>query len=812
MSYRVHLAAAATLLASLVAFAATGAHSVGAQVAPATFGGRSVAFTSDGLANVVFAGGSVDDLDAAAAGASASGVWAQDGSGAFSLLVVGGPSFLKDGFRAKFPAGFKTAAAVTLTRAARPPAAPASAGSASPAPAAPSAATSVGYPRPLLFRSAFEALGVRGGSVDQAVALAASYDLVIVKALDEELLDRLKVAPYLRALKQRSPQKIVLDHYDFQSHHPQGTSPTIFPGHWLMLAGTTLTSSVSDAASDTTFSVANAAAVRVDDDLQVVALDASGIPDYTRTEQMRVTAVTGNRVTVERGAYGSARLSFDTNRARAAAHARVTWDGTNRNWHLNYCLDAPRDPQGRRLIEAEAQALAGYLQPGGILDGLDGYQFDVERFEPPGSENAGPRRIDCDADGQPDSGFVRGVNSYGLGVVAFQQTLRRLAGDRAVLISEATGAPSSRDTAYANGIENESFPDFHHWELFSSAYQRYQYWTQQARAPQISYLQLKETTEAFTRCPADDAGTNWKYRLTLGAALLGHGYFGYLSTNEAGSPQCNYLDPTTRLPLAEPEELLGTRDLRTHYLGAPRGDAQRVDRLAGAPNLLANGGFEQDTSGATLVLARGAVATMTRDTANAGEGSASLRMDLQQLLPDPDDTHVQVRLGAFRVAAGREYTLTFRVRANPGYAAIDPAYADIATRVAVNLTAGGLAPAQQDVMADGRWRTYSLSFVAAADDAQASLAVLLGKQAGSVWLDSLRLQQGPGDVFARAFDRGVVLVNGSTEAVPFDLGALFPGMTLRRIKGTQDPAVNTGEAVQGTVTVPARDALILVGP
>ena len=71
-------------------------------------------------------------------------------------------------------------------------------------------------------------------------------------------------------------------------------------------------------------------------------------------------------------------------------------------------------------------------------------------------------------------------------------------------MSEATGWWSSRDVAYANGIENESFPDLHHWEQFSSAYQRYQFWRQQARSPRLSYLQLKETIEAFTRCPADD--------------------------------------------------------------------------------------------------------------------------------------------------------------------------------------------------------------------------------------------------------------------------------------------------------------------
>ena len=648
--------------------------------------------------------------------------------------------------------------------------------------------------------------------MDDAVALAARYDLVIMKALDEEIADRLKVAPYLRELKKRSREKILLDHYDIQSHAPISTFPTMFPGHWLLLGGTTLATSLGDMASDTTFTVANGAAVRLDDDLQLTATDASGNADYSRVEQMRVTAVAGTRVTVERAAYGSTRLRFEANRARVAAHARVTWNGEIRNWHFNFCREAPRDPSGRRLIDALAQSLADYLKPGGMLAGLDGYQFDVERFEAPGSENAGPRRIDCDADGSPDSGFVKGVNSYGLGMVEFQKTLRGLVGDKTLLISEATGWWSSRDVAYANGIENESFPDFHRWDQFSSAYQRYQYWIERARAPQLSYLQLKETTEAFTRCPTEDAGTNWKYRLSLGTALLGDGYFAYPSTNEAGMPQCNYIDRTRNLAFAEIDEFYAGAEQRWHYLGAAAGEVQRLDLLRDAPNLLLNGGFEQDLAGATLVLAPRATATIARDTSNPGEGGGSLRIDIKQLLTDPDDPNIQVRLAPVLVTKGREYTLRFRVRAEPGYASIDPMFTDIATRVAFNLTAGGNAPSEQDVMADGKWRTYSLSFVAAADDAQASINILLGKEAGAVWLDSLQLQQGAGDVFVRRFEHGVVLVNGSTEAAMFDVATLFPGMALRRIRGTQDPKVNNGDPVRGAVSVPGRDALILISP
>lgn len=72
-------------------------------------------FSPTGQALAIFSGGSVDQLEAAAAATRATGVWAQDGSGAYHLLVVGGPAFLKDEFKKHF-AGLRPSTVVTLTR------------------------------------------------------------------------------------------------------------------------------------------------------------------------------------------------------------------------------------------------------------------------------------------------------------------------------------------------------------------------------------------------------------------------------------------------------------------------------------------------------------------------------------------------------------------------------------------------------------------------------------------------------------------------------------------------------------------------
>ena len=106
------------LLVLLVSFS-VGARQAHAQIAVGSFVSAPI-FNSSGLASVVFVGGTVGQLEAAALQVGASGVWAQAPDGSFSLLVAGGPSFLADGFRAVFPRGFAGYAAVTLSRAAGP--------------------------------------------------------------------------------------------------------------------------------------------------------------------------------------------------------------------------------------------------------------------------------------------------------------------------------------------------------------------------------------------------------------------------------------------------------------------------------------------------------------------------------------------------------------------------------------------------------------------------------------------------------------------------------------------------------------------
>ncbi|MEI7925897.1 MAG: hypothetical protein WCI61_06905 [Chloroflexota bacterium] len=71
-------------------------------------------FDAQGFASAVFLGGSLGELESAAARACARGVWLQDAAGDHDLLIVDGPAWWKRVYIARFP--LKNPRAVTLVR------------------------------------------------------------------------------------------------------------------------------------------------------------------------------------------------------------------------------------------------------------------------------------------------------------------------------------------------------------------------------------------------------------------------------------------------------------------------------------------------------------------------------------------------------------------------------------------------------------------------------------------------------------------------------------------------------------------------
>ncbi|MGE3856158.1 MAG: hypothetical protein AB7G21_04250 [Dehalococcoidia bacterium] len=95
------LALAAALAVGLLFVVGLGAD--GAEGAEPRFSPERPVFSADGLALVVFAGGTFDDLEAATKAAGGSGAWLQDARGNFQVLPVGAPPFYRARLDELFP-------------------------------------------------------------------------------------------------------------------------------------------------------------------------------------------------------------------------------------------------------------------------------------------------------------------------------------------------------------------------------------------------------------------------------------------------------------------------------------------------------------------------------------------------------------------------------------------------------------------------------------------------------------------------------------------------------------------------------------
>jgi hypothetical protein len=86
----------------------------------------------------------------------------------------------------------------------------------------------------------------------------------------------------------------------------------------------------------------------------------------------------------------------------------------------------------------------------------------------------------------------------------------------------------------------------------------------------------------------------------------------------------------------------------------------------------------------------------------------------------------------------------------------------------------------------------------------ATVKFALGGENTEVWFDSVYVFAGDANVFRRDFENGITLANATDSWQTISVGSGF-----RRIRGTQDPAVNSGNATT-SVTLAPYDAILLV--
>ena len=167
------------------------------------------------------------------------------------------------------------------------------------------------------------------------------------------------------------------------------------------------------------------------------------------------------------------------------------------------------------------------------------------------------------------------------------------------------------------------------------------------------------------------------------------------------------------------------------------------------------------------------------------DGSGALRAS-GMISYQPDFGGANVRSKRLSVRAGDSYTVAVSMRSN----------ADRDVLVSLGDDSARLPLSSQ-------WRRYVLT-LRPPQSGKTTLRFAVGMERDPVWIDSVYLFKGDANVFKREFDRGLAVANATPEPVTVVVG---PGY--RRIAGTQDPAVNSGDVVT-EVTIPPYDGLLLV--
>jgi uncharacterized protein (TIGR03437 family) len=283
-------------------------------------------------------------------------------------------------------------------------------------------------------------------------------------------------------------------------------------------------------------------------------------------------------------------------------------------------------------------------------------------------------------------------------------------------------------------------------------------------------------------------------RMVMGTALLDDGYFHYSLCCPAAPPA--WFDEMT-----VDGNGLAVQDRRYKgYLGKALSSATELE--PGGPVLL-----QQDFEAPPLPASLSASGTVyvSNDPNEIISGQGSL------VLSNPDHTQsgtvtVSTVRGAIQLTPGHTYLvrLDFRVLET-----LDGGFS-------VTLCGDKACTSTKDIsvnIAKGDRGTINLplTVASAADNWTLSLAIFGG--GGKIAIDNLRVLEGGAGPWRRDFENGLVLVNPLNTPHTFsatDLAGVFHRTGIHRIKGTQAPGVNNGQAVTDSLTLGPFDAIVLL--
>jgi len=138
-------------------------------------------------------------------------------------------------------------------------------------------------------------------------------------------------------------------------------------------------------------------------------------------------------------------------------------------------------------------------------------------------------------------------------------------------------------------------------------------------------------------------------------------------------------------------------------------------------------------------------------------------------------------------------------------------FADVMRPVGLALRCGDRMGLIQWIMVGPKPRSAAVTLRPPAGGGGCRIAILAGWGVGPVRVAAVRLREGCAEVFARRFQHGLALANGSAaDPFTFDLRKIGAGRRYRRFAGFQAADVNNGLPVGEQVTVPPMDGILLM--
>ncbi len=648
-----------------------------------------------------------------------------------------------------------------------------------------------GYPRTFVFRQA-EILANLRSYADWSKPFRP-FDGLIAKLLQEERTDTVSAAnlEYVTRFKQAFAQKFAILHFNGRARRPTFETAGWFAGWWLYQAGA-LTTQAADSGTDLVQVSTLAPFPLVADgfgdiwaDLVITATGSDGKPDFSVAEQVRLLGTdppTGT-LQIQRGCYGTIARAWPAGSYVAAHVTAGPWyRGGDKIWLYNFATSAPPGPQGQSVIDAILAGLQPRFAAGGDLAILDGIELDVFRIGNQERANA-----DADGDGVADQAMSGAVDLYACGLIQYAQRLRTMLGPNRLLMVDGNGGQRP-DLATSNGIESEGIPNITDVDqlAWSQGLAVLAYGSHTMQATKVSYG-LYKFNPTLT-APALFS----RFRLGLAAALLAGSAVSFYDEPIPGSTRGLAIGPDSGdFPnqFTVWDEILGGGGIgRSKWLGAPIGAA--VHLAESMPDLYGGTGVDLTPEFVAGIERPGV--TLRRIT--HADGS------FLQLTATGD---FSIRLPSVSIT-GPDLTLVIDIHADPL-----PEFGPHAPRyVYASAWFGTQHTAEQRLPVDPQWNHLVIAFRRLSGSA---ISLRLRTERGvPLRLRRIKTIASP-DLALREFANGVIFANPSDASAAFDLATLLPGRSLRRLRGSanQDPAVNNGQAVAGTLVLPPIDGLLL---